>query len=375
MTFSERHTDVIVVGAGAAGIGVAVALKHAGVKEFVVLDRAEVGASFRRWPREMRFITPSFPSNSIGILDLNAVAIGTSPAYTLGREHPNGVEYARYLQAVSEFFELPVRCGIDVQGVESVGGSAEFRLRTSGGPWRCRFIVWAAGEFQYPRRAGFPGAEFGVHSAEVSSWTRWPEDEAVIIGGYESGIDAAVHLVQSGRRAIVLEWQPVWDSEESDPSKVLSPFTRERLDAALQTGRLQLHGGVEVQKIARVGSKFSVLAVDGRCWATAAPPVLAVGFESSHRMLGDLFESRTDGFPLLTECDESTRVPGLFLAGPAVRHEGHVFCFIYKFRQRFAVVAQTIGNRLGVDTSEIERYRSWGMFLDDLSCCGQECVC
>ncbi len=374
MTASQRHTDVIVVGAGAAGIGVAVALKHAGVGEFVVLDRSEVGASFRRWPREMRFISPSFPSNSIGMLDLNAVAVGTSPAYTLGREHPNGAEYARYLQGVSKFFELPVRCGIDVHAVEPADG-AGFRLRTSDGQWKCRFVVWAGGEFQYPRRAAFPGAESGVHNAEVSSWAQWPEEEAVIIGGYESGIDAATHLVQSGRRAVVLERQPVWDSEESDPSVVLSPFTRERLDAALETGRLQLQGGVEVEKIERVGSRYSVLAVDGKRWATAAPPILAVGFEGSHRMLGDLFESRTDGFPHLTECDESTRVPGLFLAGPAVRHEHHVFCFIYKFRQRFAVVAQAIGSRLGVDTSEIEQYRSWGMFLDDLSCCGQECVC
>jgi len=108
---------------------------------------------------------------------------------------------------------------------------------------------------------------------------------------------------------------------------------------------------------------------------TLTPPILATGFEGSLRLVRKHFELREDGFPLLTDEDESTAAPGLFLAGPAVRHDKHVFCFIYKFRQRFAVVARAIGQRLGLDTSALDTYRQWGMFLDDLSCCGQECVC
>ncbi|MEM1013798.1 MAG: NAD(P)-binding domain-containing protein, partial [Planctomycetota bacterium] len=80
--------DVVIVGAGAAGVGVAVALKDAGIEDFVLLDRHGVGASFDRWPAETRFITPSFPTNSIGMLDLNAIAIGASPAHGLKVEHP-----------------------------------------------------------------------------------------------------------------------------------------------------------------------------------------------------------------------------------------------------------------------------------------------
>ena len=42
--------DVVVVGAGAAGVGAAVALKHAGIENFVVSERHTVGASFASWP-------------------------------------------------------------------------------------------------------------------------------------------------------------------------------------------------------------------------------------------------------------------------------------------------------------------------------------
>ena len=101
---------------------------------------------------------------------------------------------------------------------------------------------------------------------------------------------------------------------------------------------------------------------------------MAGGFDGSHKLVSDLFEKRDDGFPLLNEHDESTVVPGMFLSGAAVRHGNHVFCFIYKYRQRFAVVAKAIATSLGMPAEELEKYRQWGMYLDDLSCCGEECA-
>ena len=118
---SESVHDVVVVGAGAAGVGAAVALKHAGIDNFVVSERHTVGTSFASWPAETRFITPSFPTNSIGMLDLNSIAIGTSPAFSLGVEHPTGEEYAMYLRGVAQFFELPIRQNTDVQQIAKVG--------------------------------------------------------------------------------------------------------------------------------------------------------------------------------------------------------------------------------------------------------------
>ena len=67
--------------------------------------------------------------------------------------------------------------------------------------------------------------------------------------------------------------------------------------------------------------------------------------------------------------------PGLFLCGPAVRHDGQIFCFIYKYRQRFAVVVKAIATSIGLVAEHLENYRMWGMYLDDLSCCGEECIC
>lgn len=93
------------------------------------------------------------------------------------------------------------------------------------------------------------------------------------------------------------------------------------------------------------------------------------------RRIADLFDWSDRGFVQLTEDDESTRTPGLFVVGPSVRHDDVILCFIYKFRQRFAVVAQAIAERLGLETAPLERHRGNNMFLDDLSCCHDRCIC
>ena len=73
-------------------------------------------------------------------------------------------------------------------------------------------------------------------------------------------------------------------------------------------------------------------------------------------------------------CDHGTVSVGLFLCGPSVRHEDHVFCFIYKFRQRFAVVAKSIATSLGHAAEMLEAYKVMFMYLDDFEHCGDECV-
>lgn len=372
---TQKIYDVLIVGAGAAGVGCGLVLQHLGVRNFCVLERHHIGASFARWPAEMRFITPSFTGHAFGHLDLNAVAPYTSPAFTLRTEHPTGKEYAEYLQGVAEHFQLPVMTGVDVKGVVR-NADGIFTLDTSKDYVDTRFLIWAAGEFQYPRLTPFAGAELGLHNSRIKSWAQLKGKEFIVIGGYESGLDAAIHLSNLGKRVRVLEREATWNRPGHDPSMALSPFTHDRLRAALKAKRITLTSGVEVRAIEKDGRKFVVRGAKPRqVWRTSAPPIFATGFIGGTRLIHDLFEWREDGLPELTEHDESSLMPGLFLAGPTVRQGNVIFCFIYKFRQRFAVIAQQIGQRLGLDTAPLELYRQHAMFLDDLSCCGDKCEC
>ena len=375
MTKRAPSCDIVIVGAGAAGVGFGVTLRHLGIEDFVILDRSAVGASFLRWPRQMRFITPSFNSNQFGALDLNAICLHTSPAYSVGVEHPTGREYARYLRKVAENFELPIVTGVDVLSVATRAPRKGFLVKTSRGDVRARFVVWAAGEMQYPRTNSFHGAEVCLHNSKVISWEDLGGDERCIIGGSESGVDAAVALAAAGRRAIVFDREEPWKRTGPDPSQLLSPFTKARLDSAVDSGRVTLRGGCTVVGVRRKDNGYQLALADGDIVDCAEQPILAPGFVGSASLVRSLFDWRDDSFPLLTENDESTVTKGLFLVGPQVRQDDVIFCFIYKFRQRFAVVANQIARRLRVSTKPLEEYRRYGMYLDDLSCCGDECAC
>jgi len=369
--------DVAIVGAGAAGVGLGVVLRDLGVERFCLLERHEVGASFLRWPAETRLLTPSFPGQGFGAMDLNAVALMTSPGFTTEREHLSGADFARYLQGVAGHWKLPVQTGVDVRDVEALDGGG-FVLRTSRGAMRARFVVWATGEFQFPDVDPIPGGDLCVHTAAIGAYAdfaRQDGNEVVVIGGYESGIDAAVHLAAAGKRVRVLDAGSPWERRFGDPSVSLSPFTRERLRVAMDTGGIELVADAEVERVERTPDGYAVCCGDDRVWVTQMPPVLATGFHSSLGLLEEHFEWRDNGSVVLSASDESTRTPGLFVAGPLVQHEQAIFCFIYKFRQRFAVVASALAARLGMDAAPLERYRQEGMFLDDLSCCGTDCVC
>ncbi len=134
--------DVAIVGAGAAGIGLGLMLQAIGVERFALLERHEVGASFRRWPRETRFITPSFYGNPFGLPDLNAVSPASSPAINCGSEHPSGEAYARYLELLAQTHELPLITGCAVRtmtplpggGFEIVTDQAREQRAMSSGP-------------------------------------------------------------------------------------------------------------------------------------------------------------------------------------------------------------------------------------------------
>ena len=375
MTNGTRSFDVVIVGAGAAGLGLGVTLRHLGIENFAILDRGAIGASFLRWPQQSRFITPSFASNQFGLLDLNAVCLQTSPAFSIGVEHPTGVEYAAYLRGVANHFDLPVETGINVLSVASNAQRKRFRVVTSRGEFRARFVVWAGGEMQYPRTRGFHGAEHCLHYSRVTSWEDLAGGERCIIGGAESGVDAAVGLAAAGRRAVVFDREEPWQRRGSDPSQLLSPFTQARLNSAVDSGRVTLRGGCAVTGVRRNGNGYQLALEDGVVVDCAEKPILASGFVGSASLVRSLFDWRDEVFPLLTENDESTVTTGLFLVGPQVRQGDLVFCFIYKFRQRFAVVANQIARRLRVSTKALEWYRENGMYLDDLSCCGDACAC
>ena len=430
--------DVVIVGAGAAGVGVALTLtKTFGLdpQRVVLVERGDrPGETFRRWPKEMRFISPSFNHQGwSGSFDLNSVMFGTSPAHTLGAEHPSGEDYAFYLGALAHAGDLNIMAKTEVTGVRSRTRNSGFWVDVAPRPGteeegaepmeplRARYVIWAAGEFQYPKPTDaademFPGEALCRHNSSVRSWKEMSGDDYVVIGGYESGMDAAFNLAACGKKCTVAASTRCWTTTTDDPSTELAPYTVQRINEALEMPTPpRLLAPLRVTKVeeAKGGAKgFLVHATWGEAeddegsfvskrrvteeekgedepgeegteivLRTPQPPILCTGFEGSVSLgvASALFEYGNDQAcnahaPVLTDTDQSTITPGLFLVGSLVQHGELSFCFVYKFRQRFGVVANAIAQGLGYDTRDsVQEARQIDMFMDDFTNCQGAC--
>ena len=378
-TPSIKQTRVLIVGAGPAGLGVSLALKKAGVTEQIVLDAREVGAAFRSWTSGMALLTPSFFSNSFGLTDLNSIDPDTSPADFLNTQHPDGPSYANYLEAIVQHFQLPVETGVKVTSVTKT--SSNFSVETSQGLITTDFIVWAAGQFFHPRDRDFPGSLHALHNSAIKDWQELEGDSFTIIGGYESGVDAALNLINHGKKVRLISRGEPWASDHPDPSRSLSPRTLDRLREILKTPRkaesLEFVKNTTIKSIESSSGFWTLRDQDDIPIATTTRPILANGFHSGLDLVSDLFDYDENSLPVFTEeADESSITRGLFYSGPSLVHRNALFCFIYKFRARFGVIAAEIARRLDLPNIEenLQSYAKAGFMNTDLDCC-TNCEC
>jgi cation diffusion facilitator CzcD-associated flavoprotein CzcO len=371
-TVNQQHTitRVLIVGAGPAGLGVAAALKRAGVIDLLVVDSREIGAAFRAWPAQMKLITPSFHSNSFGLTDLNSIDPETSPADFLRTQHPTGKQYAKYLKTVAAHFRLPVETGIEVTALEKTG--AGFLATTNKGVIEAEYVVWTTGQFFTPRSHDFPGAHHALHSSRVSDWSTLNGEAFTVIGGYESGVDAALNLIDLGKSVRLISRGEPWSSDHPDPSRSLSPRTYDRLRELLQTPekatRLEFVKNTTVHHIEKAADWWSLRDQDDFPHTSLTRPILANGFTGGLSQIANLFARDSHDRPTLTK--------NLFYSGPELVHRNSLFCFIYKFRARFGVIAHEIATRCGKpDIDEkLLPYLKAGLMNADLDCC-TDCQC
>lgn len=365
--------DVAVIGAGAAGIGIGSILKRLGI-DFTIIEKDSVGSSFKKWPKETKFISPSFTGNFFKMPDLNAITPDSSPAFSLETEHPTGKQYATYLKGVSDHYELPVNTGINVTSIKKEDDA--YNIITNKEIIKSKIVIWAAGEYQYPKKNSFKGEKHTTHSSKITSFKNLPEDTYLIIGGYESGFDAAIQLSKAGKKAILLDSKEELQKITSDSSYSLSPYTRDQYKKHYEN--IKYYTNANVTKVTKEKNTYKVyIKNESEPFKISSKPINATGFASSLSLVKEHFHFKPD--IILNDFDESTKNKNFYLTGPQVKHNNSIFCFIYKFRQRFAIIAKHIAKKLNVKQELIDEvtnhYKEQNFYLEDLSCCENECEC
>src|ERR1700761_334899 len=188
-----QETEVLIVGAGQAGLAMSEHLSGHGVPH-LVLERGRIAERWRseRWDSLVangpawhdRFPGLEFP--------------GLGPDDFAPKER-----VADYFAAYADKIGAPVRCGVDVRSVAKNLGRPGFAAETSDGVIDAQYVVAAAGPFQRPVIPALGPGRAGlvtIHSSSYRNPRQLPGGAVLVIGAGASGVQIADELQRSGRQ-------------------------------------------------------------------------------------------------------------------------------------------------------------------------------
>ena len=186
-----EQTEVLVVGAGQAGIAMSEHLRAAGVPH-LVLERDRIVERWRseRWDSLVangpawhdRFPGREFPIDPDGFATREQVV--------------------DYFVSYADDIDAPIRAGVEVRAVRKIHGSKHFHVETSAGLLEARYIVAATGAFQQPVIPSLVPETAGItqiHSSSYRNPQQLPAGGVLVVGSGSSGVQIADELRQSGR--------------------------------------------------------------------------------------------------------------------------------------------------------------------------------
>jgi putative flavoprotein involved in K+ transport len=189
---SIEKTDVVVVGAGQAGVAMSEHLGRAAIPH-VVLERGRIAERWRsaRWD--------SLVANGPAWHDrFPNMQFSGDPDAFVPKE-----DIADYFVAYARKIGAPIRCGVDVTRVTRKIGGSGFRVDTSHGTIETEYVVAATGAFQVPVIPPLVPETAGIaqmHSASYRNPGELPDGAVLVVGAGSSGVQIADELVRAGRR-------------------------------------------------------------------------------------------------------------------------------------------------------------------------------
>lgn len=324
--------DLIIIGAGPAGLSAAEAAAREGL-DYLVIEKGTIANTIRQYPvgRAM-FSTPNEVEMHPGTL---------KPV----REKPTREEMlSHYIHFV---LNLDLRINTDEKVLDVSGNIDEgFVVRTDRAEYRAARVLFAIGAMDIPRRLNVRGEELPkVHHLFVEPYP-YVRKDALVVGGGNSAAEAALFLSEEGARTTMAIWREDW--ENRDPKAgAMKHWVRTPLEAEIEAGRLRVVLYKHVDEITETDVKLTTETGESLTLKNDVVFVL-VGSDADLTLLKKLGVKTEAGklteVPVYNPETYETSVPGIYVAGHFT-HARHIKAAIDVPRQIVPLIAKELATK------------------------------
>jgi len=226
--------DLLIIGAGPAGITAAYEAKKAGI-DYLVIEKGLIGNTIYNYPVGLTVFSTT------NELEFNEGDL--RPA----REKPTCEELLSYYVRFVLDNELNVQTEEEVfrvwgaeSGVSEPGAVAtRFLVETNKGRYETKNVLFAVGAMDYPRKLNVPGEDLPKVYDHFRETYPWVKKKALIVGGGNSAGEAALFLAQEGAETTLAIFRNDWES--TDPKQgCIKYWVKEPLEEELKEHCLNL---------------------------------------------------------------------------------------------------------------------------------------
>jgi cation diffusion facilitator CzcD-associated flavoprotein CzcO len=205
---SGTHFEVVVIGAGFAGIGFAIKLKQAGFTDFVILDEADGPGGTWHWN--------TYPGIAVDIPSFSyQFSFEQRPDWS--RSYAKGAELKAYAEdCVNKYGLMPnLRFGETVAAADWDDEANRWRVTLAGGDEvTARFLINACGVLTRPNMPDIPGVEeFAGLTMHSSRWDHGQDlrgKKVGIIGTGASAVQIIPAIADEVEHLTVFQRTPIW---------------------------------------------------------------------------------------------------------------------------------------------------------------------
>ncbi len=294
--------DLLIIGAGPAGLSAAYAAAHEGLN-YLAIEKGTIADTIRHYPvGRTLFSTPNELEMREGSLQ---------PV----REKPTREELlSHYVHFVLDH-DLKINTGEEVLDVERL--SDGFLVRTNCNQYQASRLLFAIGAMAQPRHLNIPGEDLPkVHHRFVEPYP-YVRKDVLVVGGGNSAAEAALFLSEEGARTTMAIWREDW--ENRDPKAgAMKHWVRTPLEHEIKEGRLRVILYRQIDEITK--ADVTLTADDGESMTMPNDVVFVlVGSDADLTLLRKLGVEITSGkltqVPVYNPETFETNVSGVYVAG------------------------------------------------------------